>query len=244
MRIIRTTDSEIHIVLDTIDIGVDDILPDDVIPGESAGESRIRELEARVKWLEGALTSVLQARRSNPASGEAAMFARTEKLTRIEAAHPLERNARLEAGPESAVPIAPTEPRRPDIDAMNFTADFSTLDDRLREQEELEASVLRQPDLASPVVIDPGMIDRAFARPAPVRIEVRADIEDTYPHLLERIIATWRTPESVRYLRKLIVDERGGRQGFPFEVMSELLILSALLEAPESDRDWGAAATR
>ncbi len=228
MRIIHASDSEIHIVLNTLDI---DIGLDGALAGEHPHDRMVRELEARVKWLEGALTSVLQSRPAYAGSGEAALFAKTTKLMQLGA---------MPALAEPGEPAA-AESQRIEQDDLRFTGDFATLDDRLREQTAMETATRRQPDLAPPVMIDPALIDLAFARPAPMRIEVRADIEDTYPHLLERIVATWRSPESARYLRKLIVDERGGRQGFPFEVMSELLMLSALLETPaEEPRVWTA----
>lgn len=222
MRIISTSNSEIHLVLDTMDIGLDDF------SHAAAGEqARIRELEARIKWLEGALTSVLQSRRARAASGEAALLdalGGTQRLT------PLPFSA------EFAAAEAKDEP----ADPMRFTSAFATLDARLLEQAEMEsAPLLREEDLAPPVMIDAGLIDRAFARPAPELIDVRCGLEEGYPHLMERIAATWRSPESVLYLRKLIVDERGDRQGFPFEVMSELLTLSSMLEAPQDRDEWG-----
>jgi hypothetical protein len=195
-------------------------------------EQRIRELEARVKWLEGALTSVLQSRRSGaPENGEATLLAVTNRMA---AAHV----ERLPQPTQRLLAVTPPAPltRKPaaTVEAMRFTNAFSTLDERLREQEALESATRRQPHLAPPILIDEALIDKAFARPIPEKIEVTAAIEESYPHLLERIVATWRSPESAMYLRKLIVDERGGRQGFPFEVMSELLMLSAVIEAPET----------
>jgi hypothetical protein len=121
---------------------------------------------------------------------------------------------------------------------MSFTSAFSTLDDRLAEQLHSESLAKPVPAAGPPVLIDEALIDKAFARPAPELIHVRSAIEDSYPHLLERIIATWRQPESAKFLSRLIVDDRGSRQGFPFEVMSELLVLSALAEAPAVDLSW------
>lgn len=228
MRISRATDSEIHIVLDTADIGLDASLP-----GQTPSPARVADLDARVKWLEGALGAILRVQR---ARAGARAVSGSEGSAPVASAGALECTQRLAAMPQSAPPDRPVaaapvlERRRPTLDSMCFTSAFATLDERLHQQMEMEAAALRRPDLAPPVTIDPALIDRAFARPAPQRIEVRADLEQTYPHLLDRITAAWGTPEVAGYLRKLIVDERGGRQGFPYEVMSELLTLSALLE--------------
>jgi len=202
-------------------------------------DQRIGELEARVRWLEGALTSVLQSRHAPlPASGEAVLLAAAGQM-----AGGLLKTQRLSVattpGAQSADPGSAPACAAP-RDAMSFTSAFSTLDARLQEQAEMEAAATeRHPkDMMPPVLIDEALIDRAFARPAPEKIEVCSHLEECYPHLLERIVATWRSPESQAYLRKLIVDERGSRQGFPFDVMSELLMLSAVVETPES-RQWG-----
>jgi hypothetical protein len=40
----------------------------------------------------------------------------------------------------------------------------------------------------------------------------------------------WGKEESVPYLRSLVFDERGGRQGFPPDVSTELFMLYGLLE--------------
>jgi len=197
------------------------------------GRQRIEELEARVKWLEGALTSVLQERRRDQSGHRGQReFNALFSLDDEPSADLHQRTQKLE------VLEARAEPAAANVDAMRFTSSFSTLDERLREQLESEAAAAPAPDLAPPVLIDPEMIDRAFARPPPELIEVRCDLEQSYPHLMERVLTLWGEPELLPFLRKLIVDERGGRQGFPFEVMSELLILAAVANAPLEPDAW------
>jgi hypothetical protein len=200
--------------------------------GPAESRQRIEELETRVKWLEGALTSLLQERRARDRRGNTGvMFTLDEDMI----APDVVSGVTLHQAPELTQPMEvlrhkPAPP--PDVDAMRFTNSFAMLDERLREQLEAENCAQAVPMAGPPVLIDPTLIDRAFARPAPQRIEVRCALEESYPHLLERIVATWGEPESVAFLRKLIVDERGSRQGFPFEVMSELLVLGSLAAAP------------
>lgn len=44
-----------------------------------------------------------------------------------------------------------------------------------------------------------------------------------FPHLLQRIALAWAEPDRLqRLLDELMYDERGGRAGFPFEVLAEL----------------------
>lgn len=65
--------------------------------------------------------------------------------------------------------------------------------------------------------------------------EVYRDTPDKYPYLLEqrytrilnRIAELWLTPQLDHYFEELLVDRRGGRQGFAAEVMSELMALYA-----------------
>lgn len=52
-----------------------------------------------------------------------------------------------------------------------------------------------------------------------------------YPHVLDRLMHLWATPEFDPYLHDLMIDKRGGRQGFPLEVMAELMFMSKLHDA-------------
>ncbi len=58
----------------------------------------------------------------------------------------------------------------------------------------------------------------------PERVIVRAAIEG-YPHIIESICLMWGGREADAYLSRLVIDTRGGRKGFPRDVMDELLIL-------------------
>lgn len=47
---------------------------------------------------------------------------------------------------------------------------------------------------------------------------------EKYPHVLDKIAAAWGSAPAMRDLmeRDLLIDNRGGRQGFPFAVMAEI----------------------
>lgn len=52
------------------------------------------------------------------------------------------------------------------------------------------------------------------------------NLEQQYPRVLNRIIELWDSPEIDDYFTALLMDSRGGRQGFPPEIASELFTLS------------------
>lgn len=51
-------------------------------------------------------------------------------------------------------------------------------------------------------------------------------LERCHPHIVERLRKLWGYPEGRRYLSTLLVDDRGGRQGFSREVFNEIIALS------------------
>ncbi len=55
-------------------------------------------------------------------------------------------------------------------------------------------------------------------------------LERQFKRIADKIAESWPSPECGRYIDSLLVDSRGGRQGFPSEVISELFLLHALLE--------------
>lgn len=53
-------------------------------------------------------------------------------------------------------------------------------------------------------------------------------LERSYPHVLNRLMQLWGLPGFDPYMHDLMVDKRGGRQGFPTEVVTELVFLGEL----------------
>lgn len=53
-------------------------------------------------------------------------------------------------------------------------------------------------------------------------------LETGYPRVFNAIIDKWGNPELENYLEDLMVDKRGGRQGFPPDVMNDILTLSRI----------------
>jgi hypothetical protein len=51
-------------------------------------------------------------------------------------------------------------------------------------------------------------------------------IKDKYPRIFEKIELTWGSIELDSYFNKLIIDDRGNRNGFPKDVFNALLILA------------------
>lgn len=192
---------------------------------EQAAEVRIARLDARVAALEAALARIT-GRESLQASPE--HFAKTQKLT--------------------ALPTVPLPSPKSGID-LGITAAFACLDDQVAAAAEAEVSLLRKPDLGPMVEINPELIEDRFARRPPPPAQKRASnrsmrtaLEDHHPEILKRLIATWRSREGQDYLHRLIVTERNDRAGFNHEVMSELMLLSDILEDRESQDAWAANA--
>jgi hypothetical protein len=55
-------------------------------------------------------------------------------------------------------------------------------------------------------------------------------LEGHYPRILERIVEQWGTTQMRRTFDELMIDERGGREGFPPDVISEIFNLSHYYE--------------
>jgi tankyrase len=53
-------------------------------------------------------------------------------------------------------------------------------------------------------------------------------LQRNFPHVLNRIMQIWNTPEFESYMHELMIDKRSGRQGFPLEVIAELMFLGEL----------------
>jgi len=67
-------------------------------------------------------------------------------------------------------------------------------------------------------------------------------LEEQFPRLVPEILALWGTPTCFEQLQDLLVDSRGGRQGFPAEVYSDLSMLLTLVPRPKGPYDiWGEA---
>ena len=55
-----------------------------------------------------------------------------------------------------------------------------------------------------------------------------AALEERYPRIFSRIMELWESLELEEYFGELMVDKRGGRQGFPPDVLNDILTLSRI----------------
>jgi hypothetical protein len=92
----------------------------------------------------------------------------------------------------------------------------------------------RSPEMLTPIrdsqypeikYVDEGDKPKPKRTGPPERVFVRAALE-AYPHIVESVCIFWGGRECDTYLSKLVIDTRGGRRGFPQEVMDELLFLT------------------
>lgn len=174
-----------------------------------------------------------------------------ERIARLEARVAALERALASLAPVVAAELARTQPlntleppREVTLaERLDITRSFAALDAALFEATRAEGEAASAPSFDGPVPIDPSLIDRAFERPPPEQLHVVSDLE-AYDKIVRLLVATWQTREALDYLKKLIVDERGNRAGFPPGVMSDLLMLAAVLEAqgPRDGDAWRANA--
>lgn len=53
-------------------------------------------------------------------------------------------------------------------------------------------------------------------------------VEQKFPRIVARLVELWHSGACRPYLNSLLLDERGDRQGFPPEVMDELILLDRI----------------
>ena len=67
-------------------------------------------------------------------------------------------------------------------------------------------------------------------------------LEEHFPRLVTEILSFWGAPTCFEQLQGLLVDTRGGRQGFPEDVYSDLFLLLSLVPRPQGPYDiWNEA---
>ena len=184
---------------------------------------RLARLEDRVAELEAALTRALGMQGLVPSAEH---FAKTQKLSTLALQEEAGQPASSSAG-------------------LGITAAFATLDSRVAAAADFESSLRKLPDLSHVVPIEASLIDEAFVPKVEARLRnapdthcIRSTLEELHPSLLKRISEIWQTNECYGYLKKLIIDDRGDRHGFDPNVMSELLLLSQILETTGSTDIW------
>ncbi len=69
-----------------------------------------------------------------------------------------------------------------------------------------------------------------------------------YPHAVEKLLLNWASPSDFRrILDSMMIDTRGGRQGFPFDVVTEFSELREYYDRyvhPVSTSAWASVDTR
>lgn len=71
----------------------------------------------------------------------------------------------------------------------------------------------------------------ALLTPMPVPVPAEktiSAIETRFPHIARELCALWKTDQIELYLDSLLIDNRGGRIGFPADVLDELMFLSGM----------------
>ena len=61
-------------------------------------------------------------------------------------------------------------------------------------------------------------------------------LEKRFPRIVDKIVLMWGTTEFSTYLNTMIIDNRGDRQGFPFDVLEEMMFLTSLHDFRRGER--------
>jgi hypothetical protein len=88
------------------------------------------------------------------------------------------------------------------------------------------------PSIMTDEQVDAAAATRRYERHDPFRRKERPDpwpiIERGFPRIAEKIKELWGKRALDDYFAKLVVDERGGRQGFPPDVLTAILEVARL----------------
>lgn len=77
------------------------------------------------------------------------------------------------------------------------------------------------------------------ARPSGSTVDSgQSALEEKFPRIAQALTEYWGKAEYEPYLRSLVFDERGGRQGFPPDVSMELFMLQGLLDLQMEGDVW------
>jgi hypothetical protein len=75
-------------------------------------------------------------------------------------------------------------------------------------------------------------LDNAGIRSAPVSTDGRPEstIEQRFAHVADQLVAMWPSEACALYLKRLIITDRRSRQGFPQDVIEDLMMLDQINE--------------
>jgi hypothetical protein len=68
-----------------------------------------------------------------------------------------------------------------------------------------------------------------FSRNYSRNISCASALEDRFSHVARELVARWKSDLIDPYMDSLLIDTRGGRQGFPPDAQEELMLLSGVL---------------
>jgi hypothetical protein len=81
-------------------------------------------------------------------------------------------------------------------------------------------------------------MDDFAQQPVPIVVLEQSAIEEKFPRIAKALCDLWGKEGYAPYLRSLVFDERGGRQGFPPDVSMELFMLQGLLDFQTEGDVW------
>jgi hypothetical protein len=66
----------------------------------------------------------------------------------------------------------------------------------------------------------------------------KSEMEKNFPRIVEKIVLMWGANDFTQFLNALMIDDRGSRQGFPPDVVEEMMFLHAIHDARVGRESW------
>jgi hypothetical protein len=73
-------------------------------------------------------------------------------------------------------------------------------------------------------------------KPEPVDPNYVSSLEKRFPRIVDKITMMWGAKEFPEFLSSLMIDDRGDRQGFPLDVIEEMMFLHEIHDARQGKR--------
>jgi len=62
-----------------------------------------------------------------------------------------------------------------------------------------------------------------------------SELEQAFPHIVRNVVDKWGRRDCLAYIDSLMVDDRGGRKGFPFGALDDIMLLRVVHVAQHGD---------
>jgi len=135
--------------------------------------------------------------------------------------------------PATTQPIKVTPPKAASAGTVNLalTAAFQTLDCSVGAAADDQSASCHARAASAPMFeLNPELLDTARLRGIGRTLTVKSALEEYHPSLLRQLTGAWGTAEALPALRRLLLQDRGGRLGIEAGAREEVALLCEILE--------------